>query len=86
MGTILGCLVLFACGVTLSAFLLVTHWLAPAHAHFQQELFFDYTKSEAVASAQLCPVVNGKVRWLLHLLPYCTDRCLEPRTARLCYK
>ena len=63
MGVILGCLVLFSCGVALSAFLLVTHWLTPAHARFQQELFFDYTKAEAVASAQMCPVLNGKVSW-----------------------
>ncbi len=62
MGAILGCVALFSCGVALSAFLLVTHWLAPAHARFQQELFFDYTKSEAVASAQFCPVLEGKVR------------------------
>ncbi len=62
VGTILGCLALFSCGVALSVFLLVTHWLAPAHARFQQELFFDYTKSEAVAGAQFCPGLEGKVR------------------------
>ena len=78
VGTILGCLVLFACGVTLSAFLLVTHWLAPAHASFQQELFFDYTKSEAVASAQFCPVLNGKVRWVLQLPPAAQTDALSP--------
>ena len=68
MGVVLGCLVLFACGVTLSAGLLLTHWLAPAHAQFQQDLFFDYTKSEAVASAEFCPVLPGKVR-LMQGLP-----------------
>lgn len=62
VGAILGCLVLFSCGVALSSFLLMTHWLAPAHATFQQELFFDYTKAEAVASVQMCPVLDGKVR------------------------
>ena len=68
MGAILGCVALFSCGVALSTFLLVTNWLAPAHARFQQELFFDYTKSEAVASAQFCPMLERKVRLLPYLL------------------
>lgn len=62
VGAIVGCLVMFACGAALCTFLVVTNWLAPASASFQQELFFDYTKSEATASAQFCPVVGSKVR------------------------
>ena len=61
-GAILGCLVLFACGAGLCSFLLMTYWLAPTHVSFQRELFFDYTQSEAVASAQLCPAISTQVR------------------------
>jgi len=75
VGAILGCIVLFACGVALSTFLVVTHWLAPAHAHFQQELFFDYTKSEATASTQFCPTLNGKVWGLWHLSSHHLQLC-----------
>ena len=64
VGAILGCLAMFACAAALCGFLLVTGWLAPAHASFQQELFFDYTKTEAVASAQFCPTLESKVRAL----------------------
>ena len=61
-GAILGCLVMFACGAGLCCFLLMTYWLAPAQASFQRELFFDYTQTEAVATAQLCPAVSTQVR------------------------
>lgn len=75
VGAILGCIVLFACGVALSTFLVVTHWLAPAHAHFQQELFFDYTRSEATASTQFCPTLNGKVGGLWHISSHHLQLC-----------
>ena len=62
-GAILGCLVMFACGAGLCCFLLMTYWLAPMQASFQPELFFDYTQTEAVATAQLCPAVSTQV-WM----------------------
>ena len=61
-GAILGCLVMFACGAGLCCFLLMTYWLAPAQASFQRELFFDYTQTEAVATAQLCQAVSTQVQ------------------------
>ena len=61
-GAVLGCLVMFACGAGLCCFLLTTYWLAPAQASFQRELFFDYTQTEAVAVAHLCPAVPTQVR------------------------
>ena len=73
-GAILGCLVMFACGAGLCCFLLMTYWLAPAQASFQRELFFDYTQTEAVATAQLCPAVSTQVQmelptWYCHVAP-----------------
>ena len=49
-GSALSCCVA-ACGVALLLFLLVTRTLAPAAAHFQRDLYFDYTSPDVVAVA-----------------------------------
>ena len=49
-GSALSCCVA-ACGVALLFFLLVTRTLAPAAAHFQRDLYFDYTAPDVVAVA-----------------------------------
>ena len=49
-GSALSCCVA-ACGVALLLFLLITRTLAPAAAHFQRDLYFDYTSPDVVAVA-----------------------------------
>jgi hypothetical protein len=54
LGTSLVCAGISASGFAILVFLLLTRSLAPATAYFEKELFFDYTKPAAVASANFC--------------------------------
>jgi hypothetical protein len=55
LGTSLVCASIAASGFLLLVFLLLTRSLTPAAASFEKELFFDFTKPDAVASAAFCP-------------------------------
>ena len=54
LGTSLVCASISASGFAILMFMLLTRSLAPPTAYFEKELFFDYTKPAAVASANFC--------------------------------
>ena len=67
LGTSLVCASISASGFAILCLLLLTRSLAPPTAYFQKELFFDYTKPAAVASATFCqtpvPVKVRRTTW-----------------------
>lgn len=54
LGISLVCACISASGFAILSFLLLTRSLAPPTAYFEKELYFDYTKPAAVASANFC--------------------------------
>lgn len=69
LGSTLICATIAASGFSLLSFLLLTRTLAPATATYRTELFFDFTKADAVASAAFCPTpAVGKVEHSQQLL------------------
>lgn len=62
LGSTLICASISASGFFLLCFLLLSRTLAPAAATYRRELFFDFTKADAVASTAFCPAPPvGKV-------------------------
>lgn len=64
LGSTLICASIAASGFFFLTFLLLTRTLTPAAASYRKELFFDFTKADAVASAAFCPVAK-----VAHQLP-----------------
>lgn len=67
LGSTLICASIAASGFFFLTFLLLTRTLTPAAASYRKELFFDFTKADAVASAAFCPALP--VAKVAHQLP-----------------